>query len=109
VAERAPLVTHPGLNHGLVVDEKNGYIYASTCATNRPRQQLVCKHSLHLCVRVRVRVCGTNSSREVWRWHYSPGQRSNLGTAARVIYGIPCCGHLTRTLEMDDEGNLYVR
>ncbi|ELR20785.1 Lsorbosone dehydrogenase [Acanthamoeba castellanii str. Neff] len=66
-----------GLNHGLVIDEKNGYIYAST-------------------------------SREVWRWHYSPGQRSNLGTAAKVIYGIPCCGHLTRTLEMDDEGNLYV-
>lgn len=77
LSERAPLVTHQGLNHGLVIDEKNGYIYAST-------------------------------SREVWRWHYSPGQRSNLGTAAKVIYGIPCCGHLTRTLEMDDEGNLYV-
>ena len=54
-------------------------------------------------------VCGTNSSRDVWRWHYSPGQRSNLGTGVKVIYGIPCCGHLTRTLEMDDEGNLYVR
>ena len=53
--------------------------------------------------------CGTNSSRDVWRWHYSPGQRSNLGTGVKVIYGIPCCGHLTRTLEMDDEGNLYVR
>jgi glucose/arabinose dehydrogenase len=76
-SERALLTTMAALNHGLVIDEKNGFIYAST-------------------------------PREVWRWHYRVGQRTPLGTSTRVIYGIPCCGHLTRTLEMDEEGNLYV-
>lgn len=49
------------------------------------------------------------SPKQVWRWPYRAGQRSALAPPTSIIHDIPCCGHLTRTLEMDDEGYLYVR
>jgi len=49
-----------------------------------------------------------SSSTTVYRWRYEVGQRNNLGTAQVVVNGIPSGGHSTRTLEIDNNGLLYV-
>jgi len=37
------------------------------------------------------------------------GQRSNLGASEVVVFNVPCCHHVTRSLEFDSEGYLYVQ
>jgi len=50
-----------------------------------------------------------SSDRAVFRWKYTPGQRSDLGASQQVINGIPVNGHVTRGLAFDDDGLLYVQ
>jgi len=49
-----------------------------------------------------------SSSRQVYRWSYTPGDRSDLGTPEIVVQNIPCCHHSSRTLLLND-GFLYVQ
>jgi len=49
-----------------------------------------------------------SSSTTVFRWKYSAGDRSDLGTATTVITGVPCCHHNTRTLRIINN-YLYVQ
>jgi len=49
-----------------------------------------------------------SSQQIVYRWKYFPGNRTNLGKYEIVITGIPCCGHVSRTLVFDKSGALYV-
>jgi len=77
--ERATLATQTGLNHGIVIDARNGFLYAS-------------------------------NPTDVYRWKYTSGQRTNLGTSQHVISNIPCCHHTTRTLRLSPDGTyLYVQ
>jgi len=47
---------------------------------------------------------------DVYRWKYTAGQRTNLGSATHVISNLPCCHHTTRTLRFSpDESSLYVQ
>jgi len=49
-----------------------------------------------------------SSSTILYRWRYTPGQRTNLGTPQVVITNIPCCHHVTRTPIFDADGLLYI-
>ncbi|CAG7825236.1 unnamed protein product, partial [Allacma fusca] len=50
-----------------------------------------------------------SSSSTVYRWPYTPGQRTPVTAQAQtVIRGIPTGGHGTRTMVFDAQGRLYV-
>jgi glucose/arabinose dehydrogenase len=49
-----------------------------------------------------------SSSTTVFRWAYTPGQRTAQGAAEVVVKGIPSGGHSTRTLAVDSKGRLIV-
>jgi glucose/arabinose dehydrogenase len=49
-----------------------------------------------------------SSDTTVYRWAYTAGARADLGEPVTVIQGIPGGGHVTRTLDVDPEGRLYV-
>jgi len=51
-----------------------------------------------------------SSETDVYRWKYTAGNRTNLGTGEHVISNLPCCHHETRTLTFNpDESVLYVQ
>jgi len=50
-----------------------------------------------------------SSSATVYRWPYTPGTRSPLGTPQQVITNIPVGGHSTRSLIFDSAGDLLVQ
>jgi glucose/arabinose dehydrogenase len=50
-----------------------------------------------------------SNPREVLRWRYQAGDRSNLGEPELVIFNIPCCHHVTRTIRFDSSGLIYVQ
>lgn len=49
-----------------------------------------------------------SSMTNVYRWPYTPGQRSGLQGQETVIKGIPTGGHWTRPLVFDKDGLLYM-
>jgi glucose/arabinose dehydrogenase len=50
-----------------------------------------------------------SSSSTVFRWPYTAGTRTNLGTPQTVISGIPTGGHSTRSLIFNTDGLLLVQ
>jgi len=51
-----------------------------------------------------------SSETDVYRWKYTSGNRTSLGTGEHVISNLPCCHHETRTLLFSpDESQLYVQ
>jgi glucose/arabinose dehydrogenase len=51
-----------------------------------------------------------SSETDVYRWKYTAGNRTSLGTGEHVISNLPCCHHETRTLLFSpDETVLYVQ
>jgi glucose/arabinose dehydrogenase len=51
-----------------------------------------------------------SSETDVYRWRYTAGNRTSLGTGQHVIANLPCCHHTTRTLLFSpDESQLYVQ
>jgi glucose/arabinose dehydrogenase len=76
--ERAVLAQAPGLNHGLAVVPGSPGWLYASSAST------------------------------VYRWPYTPGDRSDLGEPQVVVAGIPSGGHSTRTLVLDEQGRLYV-
>eukprot|EP01113_Clastostelium_recurvatum_P039631 TRINITY_DN6067_c0_g1_i11.p1 TRINITY_DN6067_c0_g1~~TRINITY_DN6067_c0_g1_i11.p1 ORF type:complete len:484 (-),score=54.82 TRINITY_DN6067_c0_g1_i11:1311-2549(-) len=49
-----------------------------------------------------------SSDTTVFRWAYTDGSRSPLGTSQTVLNGMPTGGHGTRTIVFDSEGALYI-
>jgi len=49
-----------------------------------------------------------SSATTVFRWMYTAGDRSNLGSPQTVINSVACCGHTTRTIAFDQAGLLYL-
>jgi len=49
-----------------------------------------------------------SSSTTLYRWRYTPGMRSNLGSSQAVVTGIPSGGHSTRTVTFDNNGRVYI-
>eukprot|EP01132_Coremiostelium_polycephalum_P006709 gene6709-8310_t len=49
-----------------------------------------------------------SSASTVYRWPYTPGTRTNLGTGQKVIGSMPTGGHSTRTLIFDSNNVLYI-
>jgi len=50
-----------------------------------------------------------SNSTTVFRWRYNPGVRTGLGNSEIVINSMPCCHHMTRSLEFDSSGMLYAQ
>ncbi|EFA82367.1 predicted protein [Heterostelium album PN500] len=48
------------------------------------------------------------SASTVYRWKYTPGNRTSLGTAQVVLNGMPTAGHSTRTVAMVDNLKFYL-
>jgi glucose/arabinose dehydrogenase len=46
---------------------------------------------------------------DVFRWPYMAGQRSSLGASQHVITNLPCCHHVTRSLQISSDRYLYVQ
>jgi glucose/arabinose dehydrogenase len=46
---------------------------------------------------------------DVFRWPYTAGQRASLGPSQHVITNIPCCHHVTRSLQISSDRYLYVQ
>eukprot|EP01133_Synstelium_polycarpum_P011901 gene11901-13867_t len=49
-----------------------------------------------------------SSDSKVYRWPYTPGNRTSLGTAQVVVSGIPTGGHQTRTIEFKPNGSFFL-
>jgi len=50
-----------------------------------------------------------SSTTTVYRWKYNAGDRKDLGRPEIVITNLPCCGHSTRTLRFNSNGELLVQ
>lgn len=60
-------------------------------------------------VRINGQYLYASNATTVLRWPYTAGDRSNLGTGEVVVFNIPCCHHVTRSLAFDEQNNLYVQ
>lgn len=73
------------------------------------RAVLAINKGLNHAVRINGDYLYASNATHVLRWPYTAGDRQNLGDGTIVIYNIPCCHHVTRSLVFDEEGYLYVQ
>mmetsp|Transcript_2634 Transcript_2634/g.3211 ORF Transcript_2634/g.3211 Transcript_2634/m.3211 type:complete len:289 (-) Transcript_2634:4-870(-) len=73
------------------------------------RAILATNPGLNHAVRINGQYLYASNATTVLRWPYTAGDRSNLGTGEVVVFNIPCCHHVTRSLAFDEQNNLYVQ
>eukprot|EP00005_Dracoamoeba_jomungandri_P002287 CAMPEP_0174260988 /NCGR_PEP_ID=MMETSP0439-20130205/11165_1 /TAXON_ID=0 /ORGANISM="Stereomyxa ramosa, Strain Chinc5" /LENGTH=468 /DNA_ID=CAMNT_0015345385 /DNA_START=1 /DNA_END=1407 /DNA_ORIENTATION=- len=50
-----------------------------------------------------------STSTSVYRWHFTVGERTRLSSPIEVVKNIPCCHHVSRGLEVNADGDLFVQ
>jgi len=80
--------------------EEGGTVHKTTLATQSGINHAIVYQNGYLYA---------SSATTVYRWRYVEGNRTALGTAQVVVSSLPCCGHTTRSLELDSKGLLYVQ
>jgi len=87
------LVVEQSQNRITVLFEQNGVISRAILAQGGGLNHAIKIHQGYLYA---------SSASAVYRWPYTTGQRTNLGTPQTVVTGIPTGGHATRSLELED-------
>ncbi|EFA76023.1 predicted protein [Heterostelium album PN500] len=81
---------------------QNGVIDSNESAT------LATAPGLNHAVTVTGKYLYATSPSTAYRWRYTPGNRTDLGTPEVVLNNMPSDGHVTRTLAMIDELKFYI-
>jgi len=95
----------------LVIDQSGARLLVLWEDNNGAVQKAVLTsgNGLNHGVRIDGKYVYASSSTTVYRWPYTAGTRTNLGSPEVVVRNVPCCHHETRTLEFDSTGFLFVQ
>jgi len=97
-------------NDVIVVDQRGNRVLVLWETSSGVQQAVLTSgNGLNHAVKIDGKYLYASSPTNVYRWPYTPGTRTNLGTAEVVIKNVPCCHHTTRSLEFDANGFLYVQ